>query len=60
MPKKTFDCVEMKRKGAERVYEATKGMTVEQEVEFWRQRTAELRREILARKQHKSDGAARG
>ena len=50
MTKRRFDCVAMKRKGARRVYEATKGMTVEQEVEFWRERTAEFRREIQARK----------
>jgi hypothetical protein len=37
--KKTFDCVEMKRRGGQRVYELVKGMTPEQEAEFWRQRT---------------------
>ena len=36
MNPKTFDCVEMKRRGAKRVYEATKGMTLEQEIEYWR------------------------
>ena len=39
MKTKKFDCVEMKRKGARKVYEATKGMTVEEEVEYWRKRT---------------------
>jgi hypothetical protein len=44
MRKKSFDCVEMKRKGARRVYEATKNMTIEEEVEYWRRRTEEARR----------------
>lgn len=41
----TFDCVEMKRRGAEYVYNIIKDMTPEQEVEYWRQRTEEIRRE---------------
>lgn len=44
MKTKDFDCVEMKRKGARKVCEATKGMTVEEEVEYWRRRTEEARR----------------
>ncbi|MCC6442455.1 MAG: hypothetical protein IT210_03245 [Armatimonadetes bacterium] len=40
---KTFDCVEMKQRGAERVYETVKGMSVEEELEFWRQITEEMR-----------------
>lgn len=43
--KKSFDCVEMKRRGAERVYEQTKNMTVAEEVEFWRRKSEALRRE---------------
>ena len=48
--KKDSDCVEMKRKGSQRVYEAVKDMTVEEEVEFWRQRTAEMRQKVEERK----------
>jgi len=44
MKTKTFDCVAMKRRGAEKVYEMVKDMTVEEEVEFWRQKTEELRK----------------
>ena len=44
MKTKDFDCVEMKHKGAQQVYEATKDMTVEEEVEYWRKRTEEARR----------------
>jgi len=43
MRTKKFDCVEMKRKGARKVYEATKGMTIDEEVEYWRTRTKEAR-----------------
>ncbi|MFA7237380.1 MAG: hypothetical protein WC058_10990 [Phycisphaeraceae bacterium] len=42
---KPFDCVQMKRRGAEHVYEAVKGMTLEEEAAYWRGRTAKLRRE---------------
>ncbi len=45
MKKKTFDCVQMKREGARRVYEQIKDMTLEQEIEYWRQRSEEFRRE---------------
>lgn len=44
--KKAFDCVEMKRRGAEHVRQATKGMTPEQELAYWRERDMALRREI--------------
>jgi len=37
METKTFDCVEMKRACARRVYEQIKGMTREQELAYWRQ-----------------------
>ena len=33
--KKTFDCVEMKRKGAARIYEAIKEMRPEEEKAYW-------------------------
>ena len=49
MGKKKFDCVEMKRKGARKVYEATKNMSVDEEVEYWRQRTIEARRALQSR-----------
>ena len=43
MKTKTFDCVEMKRQGAEALREKLEGMTPEDELEFWRQRTEGLR-----------------
>ena len=41
---KTFDCVEMKRKGAARVREKLKDMSPEEQIQFWRRRAEELRR----------------
>lgn len=43
MKAKTFDCVEMKHRGAEKVREQTKDMTLEQELAFWRERSRILR-----------------
>ena len=48
MKTKKFDCVEMKHKGARKVYAATRGMTVDEEVMYWRQRTNEARRWLAA------------
>ena len=45
MNKKTFDCVEMKREGARRVYEQIKDMALEDEIEYWRRRSEEFRQE---------------
>ena len=42
LKKKKFDCVEMKRKGAEQIYQITKDMTLEEELEYWRKKTEEL------------------
>lgn len=43
MTKKTFDCVEMKHKGADLIYEETKDMTLEQQLAFWQQKNQALR-----------------
>jgi hypothetical protein len=43
MKKKAFDCVEMKRRGAEKVQEQVKGMSAQEELDFWRRRTLALR-----------------
>lgn len=45
MKTKTFDCVEMKSQGSLRIYEAIKGMTVEQEVAYWQERSRQFREE---------------
>lgn len=38
---KNFDCVEMMHGGALRIHEETRGMTVEEELIYWRKRHAE-------------------
>lgn len=45
MKTKTFDCVEMKRQGALRVHERLKDMTIEQQIEYWRQRSEQFQRD---------------
>jgi hypothetical protein len=42
---KKFDCVEMKRQGALRVHEQLKDMTIEQQIEYWRQRSEQFQRD---------------
>ena len=42
---KTFDCVEMKRRGQEQVRKLIAGMSPEEELEFWRRETEAARRE---------------
>ena len=44
MKPKTFDCVEMKRKGAARLQQKMEGMTLEQKLAFWHKCTEDLRR----------------
>jgi len=44
MKTKTFDCIRMKRQGAERVMKHLKGKTVQEQLEYWRQGTEELRK----------------
>jgi len=51
MKAKTFDCVEMKHRGAEKVREQTKDMTQEQELAFWRERSC-----ILKQRQARAKG----
>ncbi len=54
--KKTFDCVAMKRRGAEAVQAQLAGLTFDEQVAFWaeqgrllRERQAQLRRALAAR-----------
>ncbi len=43
---KTFDCVEMKRRGALRIHEVTKGMTPQQKIDYWRDRSEQFRQQL--------------
>ena len=45
MKTKMFDCVEMKRRGAERIHERVKNMTLEQKIDYWGQRSRAFRSE---------------
>jgi hypothetical protein len=49
MKNKIFDCVEMKRKGAEAVYQKVAALSVEQQLEYWRQGSARLREQMQER-----------
>lgn len=40
--KKTFDCIEMKRRGAQEVQQTIAGMTLAEELVYWQSGTAEL------------------
>lgn len=55
MKKTKFDCVEMKRRGAEVVEEKTKNMTREEEYEFWIKQTRSLK-QFQELKQQRSKG----
>ena len=50
--KKEFDAVEMKRKGSKLIYEQIRGMTPEQELEFWKLRQEEWSRKKAKRPTH--------
>jgi len=45
MTRKRFDCVEMKRKAAAPINERLKGMTVEQQIAYWQERSEAFVRE---------------
>ena len=45
MKTKTFDCVEMKHRGAARIHERLKNMTLQQKIDYWRRRSQEFRGE---------------
>ena len=46
MKNKSFDCVEMKRKGAEVIYQKVASLSMEQQLEYWRKGSASLRQQI--------------
>jgi hypothetical protein len=52
---KTFDCVEHQHRAGAMILEKLKDMTREEQMEFWRQRSEELRqRQEVLRAQRKS------
>ncbi|MBI5092104.1 MAG: hypothetical protein HZB26_06615 [Candidatus Hydrogenedentes bacterium] len=50
MKTKTFDCVEMKREGGRRIYEALKGKSPEEQWQYWQARNEDMRRWLEQRK----------
>jgi hypothetical protein len=44
MKTKTFDCVQMKRQGAELVREQLEGKSLEQQLKHWQKGTEDLRK----------------
>jgi hypothetical protein len=42
--KKSFDCVEMQHRGGQHVQRLIAGLTMDEQVAFWRHRTEEFRR----------------
>jgi hypothetical protein len=51
--KKTFDCVEMKRKAQEEIYEETKNMSREEELEYFHKAGERFQREMEALREKK-------
>ena len=43
MKTKTFDCVQMKRRGAELVRKQLEGKSFKQQLEFWKKGTSQLK-----------------
>lgn len=58
MTTKTFDCVEMKRRGGEYVHALTAGMTLEEKIEYWRKRSEEYRKEWSERQTKGKDNGS--
>jgi len=42
MKTKTFDCIRMKRQGAEQVMKQLAGKTIQEQLEYWQKGTEEL------------------
>ena len=51
MKTKDFNCVEMKRIGAEAVYEKIKNMSVKEQLDFWHKGSISLRQKKLKAQQ---------
>jgi len=47
MKNKSFDCVEMKRKGAELVQQRVASLTKAQQLEYWRKGTMTLKQDMM-------------
>lgn len=52
MKTKTFDCVEMKHRGAEHLKKKIDRLTAQQELAFWTERSSELKQRQATAKAH--------
>jgi len=59
MKRKTFDCVVMKRRGAERIRRTLEGKTPEETRRYWMERTEALRRRQQQLQQAQSESSPR-
>ncbi len=57
MTNKKFDCVEIKRRGAEKVQKETEGMNREQELKYWQLSTQKLKKHQAGLKNSKKESA---
>ncbi len=66
MKAKSFDCVEMMHRGAEKIRKETSSMTKDQELAFWRERSKNFKQRQKTAGRHaqsgrkKESGAERG
>lgn len=51
---KTFDCIAMKRKAQEAIRDQVRGMTLEEEIAFFREGAEEFEQRIAAAKQRQA------
>lgn len=58
MKNKSFDCVEMKRKGAESVYKKVASLSIEEQLEYWRKGSASLRKQMQPEDKKNAQAAA--
>ncbi len=42
MKAKQFSCIALQRRGAEKIYQETKNLTIAEELVYWQQQTKEL------------------
>jgi len=53
MTTKTFDCVEMKRQGAERLQEKLAGMTRDERLAYWAERNEQFKAKCAKRREER-------
>ena len=58
--KKKFDCVDMQHAGGRKIYNRLKGMTVEEQAQYWKLRTEELLRRQRQLQAHQPSARAAG